>query len=145
MSKVSIEQQIAELTPEQKANMGKLFKKYIAGIVVVCLVAILAAGGLFVETSLRLEKAEERYERISTEIELNAENNTYDLSLFDEKREALDEYYDIKEERLNSLYVGCAIAFFGVIVIEVIYRKKYPYFSEKKYAYLKKMQNNANV
>ena len=145
MSKVSIEQQIAELTPEQKNNMGKIYKRLIVSLVAVVLVGVLAGVGMFVEASIREEKAKEKHERITTKIELNAADNTYDFSLFDEQKEALNEYYDIKESKTSTLVIGSGISFLGVVVVGLVFKVKYPYFSEKKYSYLKKMQNNANV
>jgi hypothetical protein len=145
MSKVSIEQQIAELTPEQRNNMGKIYKKLILSLIAVVLVGVLVGVGLFVEASIRLEKAEEKHDRISTKIELNTASNSYDFSLYDEQKEALNEYYDIKQERPVSLVIGTGISFIGVVAVGLVFKAKYPYFSEKKYSYLKKMQNNANI
>ena len=137
-----LQEQIAEMTEEQKNNMGKIYKKYVLSIVLVFCVGILIALGLFAEASIREEKAKEKHNRIQAQIELNEQTNEYDFSLFDESSNALDEYYDMKQQKNLSLVIGSGIAFFGVLITYFIFKRKYPYFSEKKYNYLKKMEKN---
>ena len=138
----TLQEQIAEMTEEQKNNMGKIYKKYVLSIVVVFCVGILIALGLFAEASIREEKAKEKHDRIQAQIESNEQMNEYDFSLFDESSNALDEYYDMKQQKNLSLVIGSGIAFFGVLITYFIFKRKYPYFSEKKYNYLKKMEKN---
>ncbi len=137
-----LQEQIAEMTEEQKNNMGKIYKKYVISLVLVVFVGILIALGLFVEASISEEKAREKYDKIQAQIELNAQMNKYDFSLFDEKSEALDEYFDMNQQKNMSLGIGSGVAFLGVLITYFIFKRKYPYFSEKKYAYLKKMEKN---
>ena len=137
-----LQEQIAEMTEEQKNNMGKIYKKYVLSIVLVFCVGILIALGLFAEASIREGKAKEKHNRIQAQIELNEQTNEYDFSLFDESSNALDEYYDMKQQKNLSLVIGSGIAFFGVLITYFIFKRKYPYFSEKKYNYLKKMEKN---
>ena len=118
------------------------YKKYVLSIVLVFCVGILIALGLFAEASIREEKAKEKHNRIQAQIELNEQTNEYDFSLFDESSNALDEYYDMKQQKNLSLVIGSGIAFFGVLITYFIFKRKYPYFSEKKYNYLKKMEKN---
>lgn len=140
MSKISIEQQIAELTPEQRNAMGNIYKKYVISLIVVFLLGVLAAVGMFVEASIREGQANDELDKIQTMIALNEITNKYDFSLFDESSEALDEYYDAKHDKNWAPAKGSAVSFFGVLIVIIIFKKKYPYFSEKKYTYLKKAQ-----
>ncbi len=143
MGKVSLEQQIAELTPEQKNNMGKIYKKYIIFLISILLVGVLVGIGIFAEASINEKKAKDKHDKIQTLIELNETTNKYDFSLFDEDLEALDEYYDAKLRKNSALVIGSAIAFFGVLGVYFTFKKKYPYFSEKKYTYLKKLEKDS--
>ena len=138
MSKASTEQQIAALTPEQKRSMGTIYKKYIVTLLLIALAGVFIIAGLFVGATIREGNAKVRYDAIQTQIELNEMTNTYDASLFDESSEALDEYYDMKQQKNLSLVIGSGVVVVGVLVTYGIFKKKYPYFSEKKYTYLKK-------
>ena len=141
MSKKTIEQQIAELTPEQKNNMGKIYKKYVLSLISIVLVGVILIIGIFAYASIREEQAKDEHDKIQATIELNKSNNTYDFSLYDESMEAIDEYYNIKQLKPLSLVIGGIVTMIGVVIVYVIFKKKYPYFSEKKYTYLKKMRS----
>ncbi|MBO5870634.1 MAG: hypothetical protein J6Q89_07795 [Clostridia bacterium] len=143
MNKISLEQRVAELTPEQKSNMGKIYKNYIISLLSVILVGVLLTIGLFLEGSIKEERAKDEYDKIQTMIELNETNNKYDFSLFDESLEALDEFYDMKQKKNLSFVIGSGVTFFGVLAVYFIFKIKYPYFSEKKYTYLKKLEKNS--
>ena len=145
MGKISVEQQVAELTAEQKSNMGKIYKKYILSVVLVALAGVLIAIGLFVEAGIKEEKAKDKYDGIQIQQELNELTNEYDFSLFDESIEALDAYHDAQRQKDTCLMIGSGVAFFGVLTVYFVFRKKYPYFSEKKYACLKKMERAQNA
>lgn len=144
MSKPSIEQQVAELTPEQRNRMGTVYKKYLITLLLVALAGVLVTIGLFVEANIRETIAHNRHEALQAEIELNEMTNTYNAALFDESQEALDEYYDSKQQKGLSLMIGSGVMLGGLVITYGIFKKKYPYFSEKKYAYLKKMTKNGS-
>ncbi len=144
MAKKPIEQQVAELTLEQKSNMGKIYKKYIIWLIAIFLVGVLVGIGISAEASINEKRAKDKHDKIQTQIELNEATNKYDFSLFDESLEALDEYYDAKQRKNSALVTGSAISFFGVLGVYFIFKKKYPYFSERKYAYLKKLEKNTS-
>ncbi len=143
MGKISIEQQIAELTPEQKNNMGKIYKRYIICLISVFLIGVLVGIGIFAKASINEKKAKDEHDGLQTKIELSEITHKYDTSLFDESSEALDEYYDAKLLKSSALAIGSAISLIGILVVFIAFKKKYPYFSEKKYSYLKKMEKNA--
>jgi len=48
--------------------------------------------------------------------------------------------YDIIEQKYLSIGIVAGVGFVGLLIIYFIFKRKYPYFSEKKYAYLKKMK-----
>lgn len=136
--KKPIEQQIAELTHEQRNSIKGIYKKYIVVYVAVLVIGIIVSAVSFMFVSMKLEKAEERYERLAIQQEINEKNGTFDFELSDEKTEAMDEYYDLKPIRIFSLLTGPIVILIGTGVIFGIFKSKYPYFSEKKYTYLKK-------
>ena len=133
-----IEQQIAELTIEQRNSLPKIYKKYLICLGCIVLAGIIVLVSMFAVVSMKLEKAQERYERLETQQALNEMNGTFDFALSDEKLEAMDEYYDMIPLKPLSLCVGGAIILIGTLALFLIFRLKYPYFSEKKYTYLKK-------
>ena len=144
MSKISIEQQIAELTIEQKNNMGKIYKKYLISIISIFLLGILAGVGIFAEASIKAERAKEEWDRLEAISDFNEANNIYDSSLSRKTIDAIDEYYDAEQEKSGGIAAGSAVSLLGVLLTFAVFKKKYPYFSEKKYEYLKKMQKNSN-
>jgi len=136
----TLQEQIAELTEDQKNNMGKIYKKYVISIAVILVISICTIVGLLVTGSIREEKAKEKYDRIQTQIAMNERLNIHDFSLLDESSEASDAYYDIIEQKYLSIGIVAGVGFVGLLIIYFIFKRKYPYFSEKKYAYLKKMK-----
>ena len=104
------------------------------------MVGVLVAVGMFVEARIRERRAKDEHDKIQTMIALNEKNNKYDFSLFDESSDALHEYYDAKRDKSSALVKGSVISFFGVLAVIIVFKKKYPFFSEKKYTYLKKAQ-----
>lgn len=139
MLEKTIEQQVAELTPQQKNSIKDIYKKFIIVYVVVLVIGIIVSAASFMFVSMKLEQAQERYERLETQQAINEMNGTFDFALSDEKMEAIDEYYDLKPIRVFSLLTGPVVILIGTGVILVVFKSKYPYFSEKKYTYLKKV------
>ena len=140
MSNLPIEQQIAELTPEQKNAMGKIYKKYAISIIAVLLLCVIAIVVLYAQASTKEEQAKEEYDIIQTKIALYEQAKRYDLSLYDESMKALDEYHDAQQAKYFVLVAVSVVGILGILAVMFIFKKKYPYFSEKKYAYLKKIQ-----
>lgn len=138
MKKLSIEQQITELTPEQRNNMGKIYKKYVISLVSLVIIGVLLSLVIFAAASIKEERAENRYDRYQTELAINP----YDFSLMEASSDAFDEYMDIAENKYLSFVLGGSFILLGCFVVYFIFKIKYPYFSEKKYSYLKKIQNN---
>ncbi len=141
MNHKSIEQQIAELTPEQKSNMGKIFKREIISIAAVLIGFIVIAGSIFAYASIKEKQAKVEYDTIQAQIEFNTTIHYHDLTFYDKSEELFDEYYDMKQLKTDSLMVGSGVSLAAVLVICAIFKVKYPYFSEKKYKYLKKTEN----
>ena len=131
MSRKPIEQQVAELTPEQKNNMGKIYKKYSISIVSILLIFFILVIAMFAYASSKEKQAKTRADMI-------LENNIF--SSYDEREELLEEYYDAKQLKPLTLIVGGGVSLAAIVVVCLIIQRKYPYFSEQKYKYLKKME-----
>lgn len=140
MAKIPIEQQIAELTPEQKGNMKKIYKRYLTAVIVTFVVSILVGLGIFMDARLKLTQAKDEYDRIDTKIALNQMSNIYDSSLYDQRYELMDECFELEDRKMFSPAIAGAMMLFGALAIFVVFKVKYPYFSEKKYEYLKKLE-----
>ena len=136
MSKKPIEQQVAELTPEQKSKMGKIYKGYLIATISVLLASVIAIVVLYSGASIRCEQAKEKYDRLEAQ-------SLYNINLFDERMEAMDAYYDAKIDKGVALMIGGGIGSVCLLAVAIFVKVKYPYFSEKKYTYLKKQQKNS--
>ena len=136
--KKPIEQQIAELTEEQKANLKPLYKKY--GIILLSILGICAILGTigYLYTSSLVNEAEEKYNDLCYATELNADLGIIDLDLMDEHHEAMDAYFDLLPFTYAPIGAAGLLLIIGVLVTYFVFKKKYPYFTEKRYTYLKK-------
>ncbi len=139
MSKKTIEEQIAELTPEQKNSMGKIYKKLNISIITVFLICIVLIIGIFFYFHNEEKRASDEHDRIQTTIDINSSNYKYDFSLYDDSDEALDRVYDMQEAQYLTIIIGCLVGILAIGMILVVFKTKYPYYSEKKYKYLKKL------
>lgn len=142
--KMSIEQQVAELTPEQKNNLLKAWKKYVKISIAIVVLMFIALIGMYVEAGIRVEEANDKYERIQTQIALNEYNGGYDSSLYSARYDAWDELYDAKQDQNRAFIICGGAGFVAALVTLFVFKKKYPHFSEKKCRYLKKMEKKAN-
>ncbi len=136
--KKPIEQQIAELTYEQKNSLKDIYKKFLTSFIVVWVIAFLVGAGLFITFTVKAQEAKDRYDYLQTKIDLHAANYNWDFDLYDEKMDAFDEYYDMQEKKPLAFFAGGAVLALGLVLVLGIFKSKYPYFSEKKYSYLKK-------
>ena len=140
--KKPIEQQVAELTPEQRGNLGKAFKLMIMLIIISLLIGILTGLVFYAENKEQEKIAKEKYDETQAKIDEASENNIFDLSLYDDNLEAMNEYYDKKNKTYRGVVYGGIVAS-GCCFASAFYMNyKYPYFSEKKYFYLKKLEKN---
>ena len=143
MSNKTVEQQVAELTQEQKNNMGKIYKNYVFSLISVVLVGVILIIGIFAYASIEGEKAKDKYDAYQTSQEIREQTDKLQGKItvygIGEGMELLDEYHKMKLLKPLSLVIGGVVCMIGVIAVYLIFKKKYPYFSEKKYTYLKKM------
>ena len=143
MSNKTVEQQVAELTQEQKNNMGKIYKNYVFSLISVVLVGVILIIGIFAYASIEGEKAKDRYDAYQTSQEIREQTDKlqgkFTVYGIGEGMELLDEYYKFERLKPLALVIGGVVVMIGVIIVYLVFKNKYPYFSEKKYKYLKKL------
>lgn len=140
MDKRPIEQQVAELTPEQRNNMGKVFKTYVISLVSILLLFGIAVVALLTFSNAREKEAKEKYDEVQAIVDSFEQKGKYNPNAYEALELAMDNYYDIREGKALNLMVISIIALFLYLLAIIIIKKKYPYFSDKKYTYLKKLQ-----
>ena len=98
------------------------------------------------------EKAYDEYEELSEEYEELREEYEEQGKIYlnedmrDEVNDAWDNYDGLTDTVDLLFYVSGAalcVLIIGTIVIQVVITKKHPYYSEKKFTYLKKMKKSA--
>lgn len=136
--KKPIEQQVAELTIEQRNSLKEIYKKFTMSAIIVWVIAFLVGAGLFANFTVKAEEAKDRRDSIQTQIDLNETTFTLNFDLYDELHEAEDEYYDMQGKKPLAFFALGGILLIGIGTVCGIFKSKYPYFSEKKYSYLKK-------
>ncbi|MBR5239294.1 MAG: hypothetical protein IKW04_01795 [Clostridia bacterium] len=148
--KKTLEEQIAELTPEQKSNMKTIYKKYFCCTTCICIIFVIIMIAGFGYFSKEEQKAKAIYDYKVTTIELDNQfkeqlaeingemyigPNSYEVP---EVAAAREKYQNMSLAKFGTLVVGGAIGLVSTLAVFCIFKKKYPYFSEKKYKYLKK-------
>lgn len=142
--KKTIEQQIAELTSEQKNSMKKIYRKYLISFFSVILVGVILIVGIYLYAAEPAKEAKAKYDELSEQIDIlsdddwNLDASREMFELMEKRGEYFDEYHDMKRLKSSSLGIGGGVGFIGLLVVILIFKKKYPYFSEKKYLYMKK-------
>ncbi len=131
-----IEQQVAELTNEQRNSIKSIYKKAVIAEICCIIIGLIISACSFVFVAVKAEEAEDRYNKLDAQVSMNP----FDFDLRDEWLDAMDEYhtYEDKGIKILSIVPGLILAFVGIIASLCIIKAKYPYFSEKKYTYLKK-------
>lgn len=142
--KKTMEQQITELTTEQRNNLGKIFKKLMISYTVIISLGVILSIGLLLFSTMKAGHAKSQYDAIQNQLDYNQRNNIYNLDLFDESSALFDEYLDWIEFRPLSVTVVAIIAIVAVLITLLIFKIKYPYFSEDKYLYLRKIEKKNN-
>lgn len=132
-----IEQQVAELTNEQRSSIKSIYKKMVIVEICCIIIGLIISACSFVFVAVKAEEAKDRYEMLETQQALNEMNGTFSFALSDEEMEAMDEYYDYKGIQIFSLLPGLGLSLIGIIVSYCIMKAKYPYYSEGKYKYLR--------
>ena len=138
--KKTIEQQVAELTPEQRGSLKKIYKRTFVAELIVAGIALFACLAMFIFLGIETAEAKEEMEYYQTQIEIeeNMPGFHFDFELHEEYQEAMDEYYDLKQIT-NIGYIAIGLfAILAIVGIAVFVKTKYPYFSEAKYRYCKK-------
>ncbi len=138
MAKISIQEKIAAMTPEQKRSIGGLYKKYITTLVIIVVIGAVITAGFYFFFSLQADSAYDEYEAISTTIELDGMKGYCDFSLYEKQLESYNRYCDFEVLKPLSFSFGGLILIIGTLATFFVYKKKYPYFSEKAHSYLKK-------
>lgn len=143
MAKKTIEQQVAELTPEQKGNLEKIYQKYLKALMVIVLAGVVLAVGIFVYAVVMENQAKDTHEAIQATFALNAQQKGYDASMHDESAKWLDTYHNMKLLKPAAFAIASIAVLIGICILCLIYKVKYPYFSEKKYLYIQRMESGA--
>jgi len=143
MSQMTMEQQIASLTPEQRASMKPIYRRYALCLVASIVLAVVVTVVLFLIFRAELAKAEEEYDRLDRAVELEEQKQEMfggfiDLDLLAAHSDAMEHYFDCKGRTFVPFIIGGFMLFALALVVMVVFKVKYPFFSEKRYGYLKK-------
>lgn len=144
MAAKPIEQQVAELTPQQRMSLGKIFKWYLVTLILLVAIGVSLVVGLYVYYDSAADAAELKHDAVQLHIALNEGLGEFDLSLYDKSQQYLDEYFDMEQMKSSALLIGSGFSFVGVLVLYLVVKLKYPYFSEQKYFYVRKMEKQQN-
>ena len=130
--------QVAELTDEQRANIPNIYKKHF--IFSVC--TVLVEFVLMAITAFMYIKAEAMYKEYNS-IGLN----TFDLGNI-QKRSELWQNYDKMSDLVFIMFIVIMVYSVIMIIASLLVKsyitKKYPYYSEKRYRYIKAFNKSAN-
>lgn len=138
-----IEIQVAELNEEQKNNIVMLYKKQFK-ILIIAMIVFAVVIVAFIGFRIAASIAKDDWDRIETSITLSGMDGSYDMGLFDANYDAMNRYYDLLQYSNLSLMIGGGLALIiGCISLIVLSngKKQFPYYSEKKYRYIKKTRN----
>lgn len=127
-----IEMQVAELTPEQRKKLPKIYTTSVIAVVVPVIVLVLVVFGLFARGFELREEAVLHTEMIDMGV--------YDFTEYDEFYEKMDEADAMIETAFIVSGVGAVFLIVYVLIFNVAIYKRYPYYSEKRYFYLKKLK-----
>lgn len=140
-----IEIQVAELNEEQKNNIVMLYKKQFK-VLIIAMIVFAVALVAFIGFRISASIAKDDWDRIETSIALNEIDGSYNEELYDANYDAIDRYYDLLQYSNLSLMIGGGLTFvIACLSLLVISngKKQVPYYSEKKYRYIKKMRKYA--
>lgn len=126
-----IEAQVAELTDEQKRTIPKIYKYHL--IFSIVLIVALLAGLLIAHVGV--VNAQSDYDEIQAKI--SASPVGY-LQYGAESRAAFDALDAAVNVRTMFAIIGGIVTILLACGAQLLISKKYPYYSEKKYTYLKK-------
>ncbi len=150
----NIAQEVAELTSEQKNNIANIHLKQLVGETLIITITLIVAIVSFVRFSIKENAANTTYvflkenpsfSSISCEIigdptdegSIPLESSQIQ-SNYNAQMKSLEERKEMNTLKWSSIII-CGI--FGLICLAVLHiflKKKHPYYSEKKYRYLKK-------
>ena len=125
------------LTLEQKASIRPIYKKYITLLLSVFLVFVLAMAASIVISSNTAKDAKAKYDML---VEQTENSSFYNASLWEQRSEAFDEYLRIRSLGTTAFLTIDVLALIYVIVLRVVFKKKYPYFTEDLFYYMRKQE-----
>ncbi len=125
------------LTPEQKESIRPIYRKYMALLISVILVFLIAVTASIIISSYMAQDAKATYDTL---VELTENSYSYDASLWAERSEAFDEYFRIKSLGNTVCLVIETLTLVCIIILRIIFKKKYPYFTENLFYYMKKQE-----
>lgn len=103
------------------------------------LVGILLIFGVYTYANIKGKEEKERYDayKVSQEVKKQVDELQGNITAYSMKEETklADECYNMERLKALSLVIGGCLTFVGILVVYLMFKKKYPYFSEKKYKY----------
>lgn len=124
--------QVAELTEEQKQNIPTIYKYHLIfslTIIGLFLLALLISHICVVSAQTKLNQLENELDTISV-------SERY--ALYEDWTSAIDQYDSTIHLRTMISIIGGSILIVLALAAQFYINKKYPYYNEKKYFYLKK-------
>lgn len=136
-----IRQQVEELTDEQKAMLPKI-RRNRAIFLLLILAAMLA---IFLYASISCSQAEEEYETLCSQSDSVRIRDGYTQeleNLIAERQYAKLVYENAVQRKAILIPVCCFCGIAGIVVCLFYYRTSYPYYTAKRYKYLRDNQRS---
>jgi len=152
--KKNIEQEVATLTTEQKDSLPDIYKTQMIGQTLILTIFLIVATILFTRFSIKENAAEDNYNLLTSNQNMTMTVDgtiTNSLSLDsmqmssihildndDAQLQLLEEKKEMGTFKWVSLAVCGVSGLICIFILHFLLKKKHPYYSEKKYKYLKK-------
>jgi len=125
--KKSVDEQVALLTEAQRSSIKKIHKvqTVLTAIIVILVLAVIITAFILAQNA-----------KISWQEAAARDDGTYESAL--EQFAAYDDFCEMRDFQKNATAVSIASFLVYVIVFEIVLIVKFPYYSEKKFAYIKR-------
>ena len=139
MSKNSlpIEEQVSQLTKEQRDNIPKIRKQLISVIAIFAIACILLGAVASLAYTLKANNALTQFKATMKEL-LETDDNLKRFELLVKQNEYLEVYEQSLKVGHYPLVFAAVGILIGATIIIMVFNKKYPYFSEQRYSYIRK-------
>jgi len=133
-----IRQQVEELTDEQKAMLPKI-RRNRAIFLLLILAAMIA---VFLYAGISCNRAEENYETLCAQSDQNIAQGVFDQKLINDRQYAKLVLEHAIQRKAILIPVCCFCGIAGIVVCLFYYRTNYPYYTAKRYKYLRDNQRS---